>query len=104
MYRRIGGTTVRVISIWKLNKNAILESYIMQIFPNSIYEHYKGHHYRVITIATFSEDIDQQFVIYEALYPNPVSQIWARPISQFLESIEVNGKVLPRFKYIERVA
>ena len=57
-----------------IKKNAILESNIMKIFPNSIYEHYKGHHYRVIAIATYSEDINEQFVIYEALYPNAVSQ------------------------------
>ncbi len=74
----------------------------MKIFPNSIYEHYKGHRYRIITVATHSEDINEQFVIYEALYPNAVSQIWARPLAQFLESIEVNGTVMPRFKYIER--
>lgn len=83
---------------------SFFERYAMQIYPNSIYEHYKGQRYRVITVATYSEDIEKQFVIYEALYPNAVSQIWARPIEQFLESIQLNGKMQPRFKYIERLA
>lgn len=76
----------------------------MEIYPNSIYEHYKGQRYRVITIATYSEDISEKFVIYEALYPNKVSQIWARPLSMFLETIESEGKSVPRFKFVERVA
>ncbi|MGE0009666.1 MAG: DUF1653 domain-containing protein [Candidatus Babeliales bacterium] len=75
----------------------------MQILPNSIYEHYKGQQYRVIAVATYSEDINQQFVIYEALYCNKVSQIWARPLAMFLEDIEIDGKVIPRFRHIERL-
>ena len=69
----------------------------MHILPNSIYEHYKGKRYKVIAVATFSEDINEQFVVYEALYPNKVSQIWARPLTMFLETIEIDGKQVPRF-------
>lgn len=74
----------------------------MEIYPNSIYEHYKGERYRVIAVATFSEDITQRLVIYEALYSNKVSQVWARPEAMFLEMIELQGKATPRFKLVER--
>lgn len=74
----------------------------MEIYPNSIYEHYKGERYRVIAVATFSEDITQRLVIYEALYNNKVSQVWARPEAMFLEMIELQGKAIPRFKLVER--
>lgn len=74
----------------------------MGIHPQSIYKHYKGGYYRIIALATYSEDINEQFVIYEALYPNEVSQVWARPVGMFLETVEVEGQILPRFALQEK--
>ena len=74
----------------------------MEIYPNSIYEHYKGQRYRIIAIATFSEDISQRLVVYEALYANKVSQVWARPEAMFLEMVQLEGRAIPRFKLIEQ--
>jgi len=40
-------------------------------------------------------------VVYEALYENPEGKLWVRPLKMFIEEVEVNGKKVPRFEYIE---
>lgn len=66
-----------------------------------VYEHYKGSgkKYRVIGVAKHSETLEDM-VVYEALYDNEVSKLWVRPLSMFLEEVEVEGKRIPRFKYL----
>lgn len=64
------------------------------------YQHTKtGNYYRVIAIAKHSETLED-LVVYEALYENPQSKIWARPLKIFTEKVEIDGKKLPRFKFI----
>lgn len=63
------------------------------------YQHSKtGNFYRVIAIAKYSETLEE-FVVYEALYENPTSKFWIRPLKAFLQEIEINGKKIPRFKF-----
>lgn len=64
-----------------------------------VYEHYKGKRYRVIGIAKHSETLED-LVVYEALYDNPEWKLWVRPLSMFLEEVEVQGKMMPRFRYL----
>ena len=64
-----------------------------------IYEHYKGKQYRVIGIAKHSATLED-LVVYESLYENKVSKLWVRPLSMFVEEVEVDGRKIPRFKYI----
>jgi hypothetical protein len=63
------------------------------------YEHFKGKRNRVIGVAKHSETLEDM-VIYESLYDNEVSKLWARPLVSFLEEVEVNGQKVPRFKFI----
>jgi hypothetical protein len=63
------------------------------------YQHFKGKFYEVIGIAKNSENPDEEFVVYKALYDN--NQIWIRPKQMFLEKVNINGKEIPRFKLIE---
>lgn len=67
---------------------------------SGIYQHYKGPQYKVIHVATHSET-DEQLVIYQALYGE--FGIWARPLSMFLETVEIDGKTIPRFAYIGEI-
>ncbi len=64
------------------------------------YHHYKGNFYKVIDIARHSETLEY-LVVYECLYDNPDGRLWVRPLEMFLEEVEVNGKKMPRFKFIE---
>ena len=61
-----------------------------------IYEHYKGNKYEVIGIAKHSETLED-FAVYKALYGE--HGLWIRPLSIFLEEVQVDGKKVPRFKY-----
>lgn len=63
-----------------------------------IYKHYKGNKYDVIGIAKHSETLED-FAVYKALYGQ--YGLWVRPL-MFLEEIQVNGKKVPRFKYVQR--
>lgn len=64
------------------------------------YQHSKtGNFYEVIGIAKHLETLEE-LMIYEALYENPKSKLWARPIKSFLEKVEINGKKVPRFKFV----
>ncbi len=65
-----------------------------------VYEHYKsGKKYRVIDVAKHSESLEDM-VVYEALYENTMSKLWVRPLEMFLGEVEINGKRVPRFKYL----
>lgn len=67
------------------------------------YEHYKGKQYEVIGIGRHSETLDE-LVIYKALYESEEfgkNAIWIRPIAMFFETVNIDGKEIPRFKYIE---
>lgn len=71
-----------------------------QINPGQTWRHYKNKDYRIIAVSCHSEDLTW-YVVYEALYDNPVSKIWHRPLEMFLEEIEIDGEMTPRFKRIE---
>lgn len=65
------------------------------------YEHYKGGHYEVIGFARHSETLEE-LVIYKALYDSEEfggNALWARPRSMFFESVNIDGREVPRFKY-----
>lgn len=66
------------------------------------YKHFKGNFYEVIGIARSSEDLNQQLVVYKALYKNeyPEGQLWIRPLEMFNEIITRDGKIFKRFEYI----
>ena len=63
------------------------------------YKHFKGGLYDVLYVAKHSETLEDM-VVYEALYDNPVSKIWVRPLSMFIEKVEKDGKLVDRFEYI----
>lgn len=64
-----------------------------------IYEHYKGKQYEVLGIAKH-EETHEDLVIYKPLYKPTITDLWARPRTVFLSQVEVNGTMVPRFRYI----
>ncbi len=64
-----------------------------------IYRHYKGKEYRVIGVAKHSESLEDM-IVYQALYGK--GQMWVRPKKMFLEKINFEGKLIPRFCLIDK--
>jgi hypothetical protein len=62
------------------------------------YRHFKGKEYDVIGVARHSETMEDH-VIYRPLYPSE-SEYWIRPLSMFFETVERDGKVVPRFAFV----
>ena len=58
------------------------------------YRHYKGNDYEVVGIARHSET-DEEFVVYRPLYSE--KGLWVRPLGMFMETVEVDGLIQPRF-------
>lgn len=61
------------------------------------YRHYKGKNYEVLGVAKHSETMEET-VVYRALYGE--GKLWVRSFKMFLEEVEVDGKKIPRFKYV----
>lgn len=64
------------------------------------YKHYKGKFYQVIGVAKHSETLED-IVVYKCLHNNPLSTLWIRPKKMFKEMVEVDGKKIPRFEFVE---
>jgi hypothetical protein len=66
------------------------------------YRHFKWNMYEVIWLANHSET-GEELVIYKALYESKdfwKDALWVRPKKMFLETIERDWKIMPRFEYI----
>lgn len=61
------------------------------------YQHYKGKTYKLIGIAKHSETLEEM-VVYQAEYGD--NAIWVRPKDMFFEKVEVDGKLVDRFKEV----
>lgn len=64
-----------------------------------IYRHYKGNNYELLDVAIHSETLEKM-VVYRALYGE--QKIWVRPAHMWEEEVEVDGKKVKRFEYIEK--
>jgi len=74
------------------------------------YYHYKhdsnsslnNYSYEVISIGTHTET-KEKFVIYRSLYQTESqggANYWLRPLEMFMENVEKDGKLFPRFQKI----
>ena len=72
-----------------------------QNVPQGIYRHYKGSLYQVLHTAQHSET-EEALVVYRCLYGE--YGVWVRPLSMFSETVEVEGKQVPRFELTKALA
>jgi cyclomaltodextrinase / maltogenic alpha-amylase / neopullulanase len=68
----------------------------MQIKPGR-YRHFKGNEYEVVGLAKDSETMEE-VVVYRALYGE--HGLWVRSAKMFAETIERDGRTMPRFRYL----
>lgn len=61
------------------------------------YQHYKGTLVKVLFTARHSETLEEM-VVYIHLEDG---QEWVRPLKMFQEKVTVDGKKVPRFKFVK---
>lgn len=59
-----------------------------------IYRHYKGGTYEVVGVATHSETLER-LVVYRSMKDQ--GGMWVRPLSMFTQTVDVDGRTVPRF-------
>lgn len=66
------------------------------------YTHYKGHDYEVLFVGKHSDTLEE-YVVYRGLYNSEEfgnNPVWVRPLKAFTETVTVDGKDVPRFRFI----
>ena len=61
------------------------------------YRHFKGNEYTVLGVALHSET-QEELVVYRQEYGD--HRLFVRPKKMFLETVEVGGQAVPRFRYL----
>ncbi|HVF17088.1 MAG TPA: DUF1653 domain-containing protein [Steroidobacteraceae bacterium] len=69
----------------------------MNIIKPGRYRHFKGNEYEVVGLARDSETMEE-VVVYRALYGE--HGLWVRSAKMFAETIERDGRTMPRFQYL----
>jgi hypothetical protein len=67
------------------------------------YKHYRGNLYQVIGMAKHGETLEEM-VLYRPLSKGRGTEeatLLVRPAELFEEKVEIEGKTVPRFKYLE---
>lgn len=75
----------------------------MKTIPVGKYRHYKNKEYEALGVARHSETLEP-LVVYKALYESEdfgKDALWVRPLDMFTETVEVDGKEVPRFEHVE---
>ncbi len=65
--------------------------------PLGRYRHYKGGEYEVVGVVRHSETLEP-LVLYRPLYAD--SGMWVRPFAMFVETVEHDGRIAPRFALV----
>jgi len=74
------------------------------IATGQVYRHYKGKLYQIIAVARSTEQVTDMYIIYKALYHDPIygeGCIWARKESEFTSEVRevlLNGIHAPPCK------
>lgn len=63
-----------------------------------VYKHYKGNLYEAVNIVVHSETLEKM-VLYRAIEDE--QNFWVRPLSMWNNIIDVAGKQLKRFEFVD---
>jgi hypothetical protein len=72
----------------------------MKTIPKGLYRHYKGQEYQVVDVARHSET-QEWVVVYRCLYDD--YSLWVRPYDMFVETVDIEGKEVPRFAFVRYI-
>ena len=71
------------------------------------YQHYKGGLYEVIGVGQLHGTGEKltPVVLYRSLKDAPdfpAGSLWARPLVEFMDEVEIDGKHIPRFIHVDK--
>ena len=73
----------------------------MNVVVGGIYKHFKGHTYKVLTLAKNSETLEDE-VVYQNI---ETGEVWVRPLLEFVSPVDKNKypdvKQEMRFSFIK---
>lgn len=64
--------------------------------PESIWTHYKGGTYQVVTCAIREATLEVD-VIYKSIHNKEGDPVWSRPLAEWFDEVVVEGFVTTRF-------
>lgn len=70
-----------------------------------LYQHYKGGLYEVLGTGRHSESLEE-LVFYRALNDSKEfgeRPLWGRPVSMFQEMLEIEHRIVPRFRLVKEL-
>jgi hypothetical protein len=74
------------------------EEFNIPALEKGTYQHYKGNMYEVLGVGCHTES-NEYYVVYQPIEKKPgIPEIWLRPYEMFVENVEVDGELRPRFK------
>jgi len=92
-----GSKPLQYHEIFEVSDESGQQFNVPEIEPD-LYQHYKGRYYEVIGAGCHTET-HEYFVVYRSLYQEGKKPtIWLRPYKMFIESVEVDGRWIPRFR------
>lgn len=68
------------------------------VIEPGLYQHYKGNKYRVLGVGCNTEAHEYYVVYSPTKHKDGLPEIWLRPYDMFIETVEVDGSLVPRFK------
>jgi hypothetical protein len=75
------------------------DSLISLEFNTKLFRHYKNKPYRLLSVGKHSETLEE-YVVYEALYPESAGQIWVRPKEMFFGLVSIGPRQVSRFEQV----
>jgi hypothetical protein len=72
----------------------------LSVIEPGLYQHYKGGKYQVLGVGCNTE-AHEYYVVYSPAERTPgIPNMWLRPYAMFVETVEIDGKTIPRFQKI----
>ena len=66
-----------------------------ELMDGGLFEHYKKNQYKVVGVGRHTETLEEVVI-----YADEQGTTWVRPLEMFVETVRIDGKVVPRFKRI----
>jgi hypothetical protein len=71
-------------------------------FRTGRYHHYKGGEYEAFGLAMHEASLEWHVMYRPLRYADDAPKVWLRRLDDFMDSVQYQGKSVPRFVYIDK--